>query len=549
MFSRIGYDLSGEKRIIISGDEKSAVKQGVLAEIVGNNQKTEASPKYWGEKWRKHWWVIDISDLKKGDYECRISEDTIHFSVKPDALWEDTWKEVSIVQLQGRVKMREENSVKMGPEFAQGGGWQDCGGSLRETNSHATMLIGLMDMLEFSPNRISQFDQNEIRRQMIIGLDYIAYCQEKGKELGKGEGAIIHEWPRHKNVITGDVAKGALCFARASRVLKDYSPEKAKEYQKRAVRSFDWLDENGSQDHPGGTSFRGDVLPDDGFHRIAYGAPEGYKRPEEWMTRDLVTMTWTALELAKSGKKKYKKSAVKYADQLMARQIAKDDAEGGFYGHFRVFSSSPFSEKAWSHHHMGFDAGATFPHYLVPLIEMSELWAGHPKANSWKKTVNDFAYGYFLPACNENPFRLLPMGYFKNEGILTFSGLWHGMNGAYGSAAALALDLEKMTGDKQFGQIATGNLQWIAGLNAGVKEQGKFVSKSMIYGIGQEYIGSWTKLEGTICNGFESDRQFQFTEPKKENDGPFVFTDEGWITHSGGWLSAISRLVREKKSL
>ena len=118
------------------------------------------------------------------------------------------------------------------------------------------------------------------------------------------------------------------------------------------------------------------------------------------------------------------------------------------------------------------------------------------------------------------------------------------MNGTYGSAAALALEFEKLTGDKDFKSIATGNLQWIAGLNSGVKEKGQYVSKSMIYGIGDVFMGSWTKIPGTICNGFDADAQFQRKKPKKETDGPNVFTDEGWITHSGGWLSALSRMNR-----
>jgi hypothetical protein len=297
--------------------------------------------------------------------------------------------------------------------------------------------------------------------------------------------------------------------------------------------------------HPGGTDFGGVEQADDGFDPIAHGAPAGFIRPAEWMTRDLVTLLACAVELTRAGESRTLDVAARYAREIMSRQITPKENEGGYHGHFRTYASARFSEKAWIHHHMGYDAGGTFPHYLIPLIEIARLWPEHPEAPEWRRTVKDFAYGYFLPACQGNPFRLLPTGYFSGQGLLTFSGLWHGINGAYGSAAALALELERFTGDVRFRSIAIGNMQWIAGLNSGISESGEYRSKSMIYGIGDEFIGGWTKIPGSICNGFESDPQFTFTTPRAQEDGPFYSTDEDWITHTGGWLSALGRLSRK----
>ncbi len=550
LYSRVGYDSGHDKRIIIRGENKNYIKENTTYTILNGEGKEvlQGKVKFWGEKWQNSWWLVDFTNLKmEGEYTCKINQDDQHlqtgiFKIHSELLWEDTWKIVALDQLKARIEFRNKNVVKHGPEHAQGGGWQDCGGYLREVNSHATMIIGLLDLLEFSHDKIEVSDQEKIVEQILIGLDYIAFCQDKAKELGKGKGAILHEWPKHRNVITGDVAKGALCFARAAYLLSRYNDNKANEYLKRSIRSFDWLDKHGAIHNPGGTDFNGTIQPDDGYDRIAHGAPKGYKRPKEWKTRDIVMMMWAAVELTKAGKKEYKEFAVRYAMKLSQRQISKNDSEGEYYGHFKAYASSNHTEKAWEHHHMGYDAGATFPHYIIPLFEMIKLWPEHANVNIWKNTINNFAYGYFLPACFDNPFYLLPAGYFTNEGLLTFSGLWHGMNGAYGSAAALALEMSKFTGDNNFDQIAIGNLQWIAGLNTGVLEEGSYKSKSMIYGVGDEYIGSWTKIPGTICNGFESDKQFFYAEPKASTDGPWVFTDEGWITHSGGWVSALSRL-------
>lgn len=551
LYSRIGYDIESDKRIIVRSSSKDYLEKGTMFIVQDSQNKVVYSDSilYWGEKWKENYWIADFSHLKtKGKYQLvvKINSDsaliTRPFKIGPEILWNETWKTVSLTQLEGRIEMRNKNLKKHGPEYAQGGGWQDCGSYLREVNSHATMLVGLFDLLEFSKAQIAEEEKKQIIEQILIGLDYIAFCQDKARELGKGEGGVIHEWPKHTNVITGDVAKAALCFARGHYLFSELRMDRSDEYLERAERSFNWLDENGPINHPGGTDFHGNVLPDDGFEPIVYGATADFSRPEEWKTRDLVMMMWVAFELEKAGQREYKEKAVRYAKLLMSRQIPIEKPEGRFYGHFKSFKSADLTEKAWEHHHMGYDAGSTFPHYLIPLIQMVRLWNDHPDAELWDHTIRSFAYGYFLPACYNNPFYLLPMGYFKDEGLLEFSGLWHGMNGAYGSAAALALELAYYTDDKRFEKIAVGNLQWIAGLNTGIEKNNAYVSFSMIYGIGDEYIGSWTKIPGTICNGFESDGQFRFSKPKASTDGPWIFTDEGWITHSGGWLSAISRL-------
>lgn len=546
LFSRVGYDLSGDKHVIIrsTGDE---FKLGEDFQLLDANKQVVYSGKlkFWGKKWNDYWWIADFTDIgKSGEYFFQVENkhDKLFKSktirVAENLLWNNSWETVAIEQLKQRVQFRKNNATKHGPEHAQGGGWQDCGGYLRETNSHATMIIGLFDLLEFSGDRIENKQKDELVEQLLIGLNYLAFCQDKAAELGKGDGAIIHEWPKHRNVITGDVAKGAVCFARASKLLADYDKNKANEFAQRASRAFDFLEKNGPIHHCGGTDFHGVVQPDDGFEPMIHGVSKDFVRPHEWKTRDLVMMTWVAVELENVDK------AYEFAQRVINRQISKTNAEGKYFGHFKTYDSADYSEKAWEHHHMGYDAGATFPHYIISLIQLAEKYPNHAKNAMLRKTISDFAYGYFLPACSDNPFSLLPMGYYKNEGLLVFSGLWHGMNGAYGSAAALALELAKFTKDKKFEKIATGNLQWIAGLNSGVITKDGFDAKSMIYGVGDEFCGSWTKIPGTICNGFESDEQFFVAQPKLTTDGPKVFTDEGWITHSGGWLSALSRLKK-----
>ena len=102
-----------------------------------------------------------------------------------------------------------------------------------------------------------------------------------------------------------------------------------------------------------------------------------------------------------------------------------------------------------------------------------------------------------------------------------------------------------------------GNLQWIAGLNAGFSSQsfegsvlwreeipaGEAVPYSLIEGFGQRSVKSWSGIRGSIGNGFCTNRQFNLkVEPTAENDGPWRYSDEDWIPHAGGWASALAHL-------
>jgi hypothetical protein len=133
------------------------------------------------------------------------------------------------------------------------------------------------------------------------------------------------------------------------------------------------------------------------------------------------------------------------------------------------------------------------------------------------------------------------------------------MNGAYALAAALAQEFETLFGDPEFRSITTGNLQWIAGLNAGITAEGIRASHmysadlpegialpvSMIHGIGHRTAGSYLNVRGSICNGFSTGEQFIYdVEPSLESDGPHTFTDEDWITHAGAWLGTLARQQR-----
>jgi hypothetical protein len=392
------------------------------------------------------------------------------------------------------------------------------------------MIIALLDMLEFASAQIPDSSIRRLIWHVKRGTDYLALCQDQAASQGSGDGPVVHEIPDHLNIVTGDITKAAVVFARASRVLQTDTCSAG--YLTRALKAFTWLRTHGP-------------VQQAGFSNYAHGAPTGYTPPNEFMTSDLVMMAWAAVELARAGHPEYKDTAISIVNQIAVRQIPQTAKEGPFYGHFKTYGSSPFSEKAWVHHDFAYDVGQTFPHYMMGIIEMCSLWPNDSHAAQWRQMLHDFAYGYFLPACSANPFSIQPVGYYAyptNEGLLEFSSIWHGMNGAYGNAAAMAFEFEKYFGDPQFRTIAIGNIQWIAGVNAGVVTGSTAVPYSMVYGVGNRFKGTWTGIPGTVCNGFDAYSQFSLNAPSAANDGPNQFTDEDWIVHGGGWLSALARL-------
>jgi hypothetical protein len=119
-----------------------------------------------------------------------------------------------------------------------------------------------------------------------------------------------------------------------------------------------------------------------------------------------------------------------------------------------------------------------------------------------------------------------------------------------------------MTGEAEFKDIAVSNLQWICGLNAGITKEaitlgcviddpdigeGEAVPFSMINGIGGFSAGCWTKIKGSICNGFGTGKQFVYdVPPVKGKDRPEALHDEDWITHNGGFLAGLSRMAARR---
>ncbi|GAB4491685.1 MAG: hypothetical protein Fur0016_02150 [Anaerolineales bacterium] len=566
LISQIGYDLRAPMRAIWRG----ALTEGASFRLQNESGETilEKPLTFWGNCWGSDWWIADFSELTTaGAFTLTLEASNMPpvtcppFNVGEYHLWHSTVKTVAIEQFERRAELAR-----------FGNGWKDCGSDMREVGSHTGALIGLLDLLNIGLEWLGPEDGLRLAKQIMHGCDYLVLCQQRADDLGWPPGSVVHEIPNHPVLIPQDQGQFVVAIAKASRHIYELDRERGLDYLNRAAAAYEFLTR---QCQPS-------ALPH--FSAKLHGAPEGYlpspltplpqreghldaahlptgeepgMRETGFMTADLLMMVWGAVELAKSGKPEYLEEAIRRADQILSRQVAHDTPEGEFYGHFYTFDDHLFTEKAFTHHHVGHDTSLMFNHYLVPLLDLCDLLPKHPEQPRWRQAVRNFAYGYFLPACQKNPFYLLPQGYYAGQGLLSFCGPWHGFNVCYGYAAAQAIRFEIEFGDPAFRPIAVGNLQWIAGLNAGLTSdsfegsvmwretlpEGRVVSYSFIEGIGANSVKTWSRLPGSIGNGVCTNRQFQMeVEPSLENDIPRRYSDEDWIPHAGGFLSGLVHL-------
>ncbi|MDX1283436.1 MAG: twin-arginine translocation signal domain-containing protein [Draconibacterium sp.] len=555
LFSQVGYEPELPVRILVRLPEKDLLPETVDCVLTPIFQENEyqADCIYWGEIWKSHWWVAEFPVInEEGEWDVEIRNEgkivikDYGLKIRKNILWDSTieWSSVDMLE-------RRRHFTGLGV------GWQDAGAKWAESPAQSAMIIALEELLE---HKKETFDEEFIKRiyeQIICGCDYLILTQKKAHELGFPQGAMSHDVLGHeKDILPHDVSKAVVALMKAARLLPDSYSEKKSKYEKAAKLSFSWLINTAKP------------MGDYGYVKMQRGLSDEVEIPKnEWPTRDLITMIRASLEMIKSGMQEAKDLAIDFTQQVLERQIPEEKAMSGFYGHFYEFDSMDHAEPSWTHgivpsprgSQFGTDMGGVYPNYLVPIIELLEMFPEHDDVEKWKQTLSDFAYGYLIPACEANPFKLVPQLINKEEGAIWFCGTFHGTNSIYGFTAALAFELQKVLNEPKLKDIAYGNLQWLAGLNSGMTAEtlktgcvifstdipdGAALPASMICHVGNRWGGTWFQTRGVICNGFTTGAQFKYdTSPLKENDGPFSLTDEDWIPHSAGWLTGLMRLI------
>jgi hypothetical protein len=550
LFSQVGYDPRRPVRIVVRSTEADFVPDGSVCRLTHEQGRSVDAPaKTWGRCWGSHWWVAEVTaGLDEGTWSVALRADGRDLladdglRVKRDVLFDETVFYMGVEMLESRQVLAKAKS-----------GWMDAGMMWQESNAQSAMVVGLLDMLEFSSHRLAPEVVERTQRQVVNGCEYLLRTQEKAAELGHPPGAMSHDIIGHeKEILPNDANKAALAWRRAATLLPETFATQKQSYRAAADRAMRWL------------LHEAEPLGDHGLTRRQRGIPDDTAiPPDEWPTRDLVMMCWAEFEAAEAGADVARQSCVELARRITARQRTENEPEGDYYGHFREFDSLPHGEPSWTHSIIdgiyGVDAGGTFPNYLLPLVRMCQTWPDHAEAPAWRETLTRFVDGFLLPGCRANPFGLVPQGVFGNQGPLWFTATFHGMNVIYGLTAALALELADLLDRPVLVGLAYGNLQWVAGLNAGLTREAvstgslvfrtdlpadRAVPASMICGVGRRVAGGWFATRGVVANGFATGKQFHIdTEARVENDGPHAYTDEDWIPHSAGFLSGVCRLT------
>ena len=556
LFSQIGYELGLPVRIVIRLPKKELLSGKTTCKLipVSGGKTFETEFKYHSEIWRSHWWVADFRSIDEaGEWDVEVWNGNAciladrGLKVGKNILWDETIEYASVDMLERRSNFT-----------GVGAGWQDAGTLWVESPAQSAMIIALEELLELKKDSFDESIQERIYAQIAVGCDYLVMTQHKAEELGFAKGSMSHDIKGHeKDILPHDAMKAVVALAKAVQLLPEKFSDKKQKYAETAKNAFQWLVTSAKP------------MGEYGYVKMQRGLNEDAVIPKnEWLTRDLLMMCRASLEMLKLGNQEAKAMAITFAQRVMERQIIKENADREFYGHFLEFDSMKHSEPSWCHGivpgkksvEFGADMGGIYPNYLMPLIDMLKLWSDHTDAPKWNECLHKFAFNYLIPACEKNPFYLVPQGIFGDEGPVWFCGTFHGTNAVYGFTAALALELSGLFSEPKLKEIAYGNLQWLAGLNAGITKEnlkqgcvvfstnvpeGAAWPASMMCGVGNRQAGTWFQTRGVICNGFSTGKQFVYdTEPKKANDGPFSLTDEDWIPHSAAWLTGLMRLGR-----
>jgi len=554
LFSQIGYELGFPVRVVVRLPKKELLQGKTTCKLipVSENRTYETVFNYQSQIWGSHWWVADFRNIDEGgewdievlnENECVFTDRGLKVGKK--ILWNETIEYASVDMLERRVHFT-----------GVGAGWQDAGSLWVESPAQSAMIIALAEMLELKKDIFDNQFQERFYTQIVVGCDYLVMTQNKAEELGFPKGTMSHDLKGHeKDILPHDAMKAVVALAKAVQLLPEKYAAKKEKFAITSKKAFQWLTSTAKP------------MGDYGYVKMQRGLPADAVIPkDEWLTRDLLMMCRASLEMLKMGDQSAKELAIGFAQKVMARQISKENAESGIFGHFKEFDSLKHAEPSWCHGivpvkngvEFGADMGGIYPNYLMPLIDLLKLSPHHPDAEKWKTCLHEFAFNYLIPACEQNPFYLVPQGIFGNEGAVWFCGTFHGTNAIYGFTAALALELSTLFNEPKLKEIAYGNLQWLAGLNGGITREnlkqgcvvfstdvpeGAALPASMMCGVGNRWAGTWFQTRGVICNGFSTGKQFVYdTEPKQANDGPFSLTDEDWIPHSAAWLTGLIRL-------
>jgi len=506
LVTQLGYGPGDPKRFVVRA------AADVVADPVVRCLRTAGGehPVRLGERvelWGMSLWPGWLGELPAGRYvlEADGSGRSQEFAIEEGVLADRTL-EPTIAALEARI----------------GGklGWQDCAFDGRGLESHAIVVLGLVDALALMP-RIPEALRSRMRTQLRHGADYLRACQ-------RPDGSFMNEYYIGRDLTVWTlVGLATSALARTAGLLSSGADLDA------AKRGWDWMRANAEHGD--------DTLDELESTRRIFGQYAPWTPPSAPRARDVLLQLRVATDLYRHT------NDLTYGEAArdLARTLRRDYqvlGAGGYRGHFRAWPGEQVRQPGWEHAGWGYDCGAVLPDDVSGIVDLLELFPDSPDAPLWRATLWDYAAGYLIPATAGTPFGIYPVT--ESEGRLRYFGpAWHGFNGMYGQVARIAALLARVFAEPRLERIAHDNLQWIAGVNVGAETAaGVFRGLSWFHEIGETSADAWSGIPGSIGNGFSASAQFALEHLDDLEDAPRHPTNEDWLVHTGSWLSGLAHV-------
>ncbi|MEX2226754.1 MAG: hypothetical protein WEB52_09930 [Dehalococcoidia bacterium] len=489
LYSTLGYELAGAKRVLIrQNDVDAAVSEGLSFSwrLVddGDGVALEGRAAYSGTGWGIPIWTVDFSALDEaGRYrivveapEVRLA--TQEFAVDEFLLFRTTFDAVAI-----------QNAAAREAPIELDYGFYDSNGKTGSAAAHADWLVGLIEAYERRRNVITEEQRRQMRDAISRSVDYLLLLADPAT------GEFRSTSPTRGAGITGphNTAMGMRALARYAVAFHNEDPVKAERAHRRSLVAELWLAANAPDAYP--PALRATVNYD--FYRYAlidtYMDVAAAALREQIGTYDLRTMERPSDDSLPHVEGLYRmwRDLTSHPD----RQLWANAATAIAAQYMQIFQANPFA--------------------IVPPGITSEEFDTNAIAE-WDEVATE------------------PPPGAGDDGAL--------LNTWFMARAIDAAHLADMTGDANLGVMAAAGIGWITGLNPGVPVErvrttdgaSEVEAASFLTGLPVSTARPWAIWEwlrprrhGTIVNGFRADFAyddgFAAGETALANDGMWLY--------------------------
>lgn len=487
LYNTLGYEQKSTKKAFVRSLEYVAPEQigsnslWTLLDKEGN-VVSQGPLAYRGLSYGLQLWEADFSDVQRvGTYRL-VAELT-------DAEGAVFYQEMSLDFLvQNRIFSQNvilpltlyNAQARVAPE-SLGGGYYDCNTTMGEAYSHGSFLNGLVQTYVYQRAFLSQSERDGLQEAAAIAFDYL-------KNLHQDSGEFLHSDPRRYNA---DINQGfhntyeALYgFSAYLYYFSDIDPDRAnQENYERAAKSVEYLNLNLTEEMAAGMGY-----PNKEYLTPVYYYLYKFSGDEKWKDMGIEAIN-------------------KQLDRTNLRTM------------YRTGSK------------------------VIPLFEGVYLFMkefpDHPDYATWVEKLTKIKDEYYKVLVEENAFAIQPI----SEGMLAekeWDNMWQLPTGEYAdiqwqltsARAPNAMDacfLGELTGDKSLEEVATGELGYILGLNAGFSgdlvvnptTDKKHVAGAFVQNLPGRTVRGWSHWEFPMQN----DEWMSIMNGFRMIDGDYYFAD------------------------